>query len=422
MLNTVRRAAAIGSRTEVWPRKVRNVSLIGHEYRRGAMGPAEIEREALEAFEQGAPGIFFFNHDTWTTLGRLGFRDELALRVRAGLVAGLREGPKITFADWYPSIAERKTQRETFRPLVVERGEEGRADGMAVVSVTNTFPQPVTVRLAAASPAENGEAWLVSPRERTSAISARGRSEFSFQVTGPGGSRAFDVEFSAGDEVVFRHRLPVRVVPVFRCRKAVGGRQDGERDLEALGEALLAAGPRVRLGPAGERGVWEFAVGYDDAELWVVGIHPGIERPKQSAEPGNQESRQGERGPRLQILVDPKGDEREFREFAVTLNGEKSEALWRYDSFVGHFVRNRKWSGEWEAWAKSRQGGAVVVLRIPFKTLGSEPETGPVWRLNVAGYSARDGNGTITRVWSGSSKDLRDVKAFGGLVFGEPEE
>ena len=53
---------AKNSRTEVWPRKLRHVTLKGHKFAGGDLGAKQIENEVKWAFDKGAKGIYFFNH------------------------------------------------------------------------------------------------------------------------------------------------------------------------------------------------------------------------------------------------------------------------------------------------------------------------------------------------------------------------
>ena len=57
---------------------------------------------------------------------------------------GYREGPVISFTDWYPTIAERDQQRRTFKPLCITTDSPTKVDGDLSVSLVNTFKHPVT--------------------------------------------------------------------------------------------------------------------------------------------------------------------------------------------------------------------------------------------------------------------------------------
>ncbi len=92
-------AMAKNSRTQVWPRKTWGVDFREHKRVHEQEGAKESERGAKDWFDRGSPGIFFFNYDTRTTFGRLGFTDELALRAKVDEIYGMREGPKVSFTS-----------------------------------------------------------------------------------------------------------------------------------------------------------------------------------------------------------------------------------------------------------------------------------------------------------------------------------
>lgn len=100
-IDFVKMAKKEKSRTEVWPRKVHGVTFETHRRMKGRLGPKGIEKGVKWMLDYGAPGVFFFNHmcagTIWTTLGRLGFKEELELRTKTDEIYGYREGAEVKF-------------------------------------------------------------------------------------------------------------------------------------------------------------------------------------------------------------------------------------------------------------------------------------------------------------------------------------
>lgn len=124
-----RAAVTLPAAEAIRPTSVQGVTFAEHKFVRDDEGPQELENGAKHWFDRGAAGVFFFNREPWTTLGRIGFDDELALRTRVDDVYGYREGPVIAFTSWYPPIQARERQREALKPLCLATDSSCRLDG-----------------------------------------------------------------------------------------------------------------------------------------------------------------------------------------------------------------------------------------------------------------------------------------------------
>lgn len=355
--------AAEESRTQVWPRKVSGVTLDTDEKLSGKLGPADISRSVQRAFEAGAPGIFFFNHETWTSFGRLGIRDELPIRVIMDSPYALREVGKVTFAEWHPGFGACQTQRNAFSPLAAATSG-GRLDGTCTVPVKNTFREPVQVQLR-----WGGEALArglsVTPESAIASIEPGEAAELSVGLAGAvddalrSDGMYADLSFQHEGRAVFRHRLPLRCVPQVMCELRPGA------------PAVFAG-----IGEAGDVPV-EMAAGADALVLrWRCPAGQA-----EVLEPLPQDDVRGiRRRPNLNLLIDPAAGERSFLQFTVDPAGSQCEASWAFSTFHGKHLRKNDWNGEWHV---GRDGDWLTVT-LPFKTLGKTPEAGLPWRVAIS--------------------------------------
>ncbi|HJN14547.1 MAG TPA: hypothetical protein QGH10_03600, partial [Armatimonadota bacterium] len=130
---------AKGTRTEVWPRKVQDVSFVEHEWVKGGLSMADLERGIDGALDGGAPGVFMFNHEPKTALGRAGYATERDLRSKVSAIYGLRGGPAVEFTTWHPDLVQANEQRSVLKPLTVVADTDGQVDGEVSVPVRNAF-------------------------------------------------------------------------------------------------------------------------------------------------------------------------------------------------------------------------------------------------------------------------------------------
>lgn len=414
---------AKGTSTRVWPRKVQGVSFATHTKVNGQLGPKQIEKGAKAWLDGGADGIFFFNHETWTTLGRVGFKEELNLRTKVDDVYGYREGPVITFATWYPNMEERNAQRKTFKPLAIQSDSDRNVDGELVIPVCNTFSHPVSAEVKWTIPADAGP-WTIEPPAGNVPIAPGRDGRIAFHLKGHAPTQASvpaaEIELASGGQAVFRHRLPVRAVPMTICRKTTAPpTMDGNLTDRTWAEAGgLKEFPIFLVGS--ETGALErirTAAAYDDQHLYLALEIPPALAPAETDEALERDDAAIFQTDNLQLLIDPTGFEQEYMQFVVTASGAQAGARSYYDSFAGHFVTKRDWNAEWTAAAASREESWLVELAIPFEALGTVPDTGDVWRLNLV-VNSRGGQ-EKARTWSWSSPEpaFHRPKCFGAVEF-----
>jgi len=406
-------AMAKDSRTQVWPREVSGVSIETHQRVGGAQGPKDLERGVKWALDNGAPGIFFFNHETWSTLARLGFREELELRTKTDAVYGLHQGPKPAFTRWYPDLDQRQAQRTAFKPVTIATDAAQKVDGDLTVPVRNTFPEAVTatVRWARSSDEAAGP-WGITPAEGSVSIAAGEEGEVVFHLTGHAPRQAVvpaaRIEMASGDQVVFRHRLPVRAVPRVVCRKV-----SAPPAMDAVEPC-----PFFRVDTEGQRaGQTSMALAYDDENLYVTFVYSGIDVSAIPKEPHKRDARAIFTSDRLEILIDANGAEQEYLEFIVTPAGGQADSRSYYYPFAGHFQRKRDWNAEWAAQTAWRDDGYAIQAVIPFQALGAAPAPGAVWRMNLAAYDYAGGDKAQVSSWSSPEKAFHDVRCFGTVEF-----
>ena len=386
---------AAGSRTRVWPRKVAGVTLSTHAHVDGKLGPKEIEREVKWALDRGAAGVFFFNHETWGALRRLGFKEELELRTRVDEVYGYREGPAVAFSAWYPSLEERVDQRTRFKPLTITPDAERRVDGELVVAVPNAFTHPVTAVVDWVHPAgEESESWTITPASRSIEIAPGEEGNVTFHLSGTAaGHKATptaNVELRADQQVLFRHRVPLRAVPRMVCREVHSTPTiDGDLSDSAWAEAGgLQSYAFFRPGQSGPA-PWktEMAFAHDNEKLYVAYACSGMD--VRGIKPDAQEGDSVDvfQSNHVQVLLDPAATEQAYVGLVTTPGGRQADYRAYYDDFAGQFRRNRDWHVEWEAGTAPSKDGYCVELAIPFAALGARPRPGGVWRLNVAAQS-----------------------------------
>ena len=379
----------------MWPRKCSGYSFLTDKKMGGKMGPKQIEQGAMEFYDAGAPGIFFFNHEPWSTLGRLGFREELPLRLKTGEIYGMREGPVVEFAAWYPSVEARKAQREAFNPVPVPSDMEGRdVDRSVAIPVRNTFDRPVEANISCLLP-ENG-GWRVEPASVTLKLGPKQQTDAVFRITGKAAGQseppAFNAVFRAGGEDVFRHRIPARAGRRIGCDRVPGVPDRNEPQQLYTLTGAVDAQKEAMLQP-GE---------YDDDKL-CIRVWDFPKGAKQN----------------VCLFLDVDGSELKYYDFRVNSQGEESQVLWVYEQFMGHHVR-KKLEAEWNV-AVDKQGDGEVyyTLTVPFETLGRRPEPGDIWRMNVAVLSEGEEAEESIQSWATPSLDYADPEQFGSILFEE---
>jgi hypothetical protein len=401
------------SRTEVWPRFVNRVTIKTHQSVRGGESPKEIEQGVKWAFDQGAPGIFLFNYEPWTTLGRLGFRDELEQRVQTDAVHGLCDGPRVTFAEWYPTLSQRERQREAFKPLTIALGPGSRVNGELTIPVHNTFPVPVTARVQWETPEyDAAQPWTISPTDADMEIPAGSHGELRFHLSGDAPSLSAapsaHIVLGAGDQVVLRQRVPLRPVPGLVCRKSQGSPSPDRVEFQPFPETDSDA-----RAPAH----WSVAGYYDETCLYVFSRCTGIDPSSIEREPPKRDSGGVTQGAHLRILLDPSSTEQSFHRFVATPAGGMADSHHAYDSFLGHFRRKTDWNAAWSTETVWQENGFVTICTIPFEALGVAPVSGSIWRMNLLGVVDSD-DSHVARVWSGDGLRSRESpESFGTLTF-----
>ena len=366
---------AVGSRTKVWPRKVSGVTLATDE-KVGALSPKEIEQQVDGAFKAGAPGIFFFNHTPWNTLGRVGIRGELPLRASTETAYGVRLGEQIAFAEWLPSLQAKQKQRGTLPPVSVAC-VAGKADTTFAFTLRNTFDQPVTAHVR-----WQVEQVTVKPATAMHELAPGAVWEVVQHVVGPATDTvAADIVFEAGGIAVFRHRMPIRLVP------------------EMVAGTALAVGTESTV-----------KVSRDEQNLTVVFAVPFA--PPEQAEPVPTESwRALSQRPRVQLDLDVGADERATFRFVADAHGSRYESRSVFDSFLGRHQHKPGWDGAWERRIEATPTGSEITLTIPLATLGKSAGARSLWRARFAVHIPGAGSSHWPPERSGVPAD------FGRLVF-----
>ncbi len=400
------------SRTAVWPRFVARVSIKGHESVDGQEGPKDIERGVQWAYDGGAPGIFLFNHDTWPTFGRLGFREELPLRCKTEEVYGLQEGPEVNFASWYPSIEQRKQQRAALKPVTALADAKQCVDGEVLLPIRNTFPNEITAAVSWQSPEKSGEGqtWSITPETRSVTIGAGEVAELPFRLTGQAPAQSTvphaRVELFAEEQRLLRHRLPVRAVSHAVCKRYEEVPEFGSLDGQ---ECFLVGGE-------GNANTW-MATACDGTHLYAYVDCSGIDVSTVAREAQKRDSREVYAAHHVQFLVDPTGAEQEFFEFRATPAGGQWDARQYYDSFAGHFTRKTNWNAEWTTETTWREDGYTIRLAIPLETFCLTPAPGTACRANVVAQIPAGKDARRTASWSAPEAEYSQPKCFGRLVF-----
>jgi len=405
-------AMAEDSPTVVWPRLVARVDMETHRGLGGEEAPKDLERGAQWAFDQGAPGIFFFNHQPWSSMGRLGFREEFALRTRTKEAYGLWEGSRPRFRSWFPDFNERAAQRAALNPLAIPIDGSGTVSGGLAVPIRNTFPEPVeaVVTWRRASEEED-EPWRIAPVTASVTIAAGDTGRLSFQFEGRAPRQAVvptaDVELRSGDQVVFRHRWPLRAVSHMVCDRQGAPPQPEELSSHRFFAVSGAGTAEVRAGAA-----------YDDDQLHLTCDCSGVDVSRVPSEPPKRDARDIWKADRVEILIDAAGAEQEFHAFAVTPSGAQADARSYYDAFAGHFMTKRDWDAEWGAECGLRDDGYTLRASIPFACLGGKPEPGAAWRINVLVYAHGPGKAMQRYSWASPDAGGRKAACFGVIRFG----
>ena len=381
---------AAGSRTQVWPRKVSGYALVTDQSV-GQLGPTGIERNVKRVFDAGAPGVFFFNHEPWITLGRLGIRDELDLRAASDASYGLREGAVVEFADWLPSWSEREKQRQTFRPLTVPSAD-GRVDATALLSVRNVFDHAVAARVRWV-PGDDAAHVQAVPVAAEQTVGPGGSATFEAGLSGavtPGrtaDSLFADVAYDAGGVTVLRHRVPVRLVPELACGSAPGG----------AGNVAVGEGVELRAARVGD--VLRLTVTLADAVAGEAGPL------------AHDDFRGLGKRPGVVWRLASTDDEKAFFELITDFAGSRGESRWSYSAFHNSHLRKTDWECEWASSTEEAGGRTAIAVTVPFAALGGTPPAGACWRAAVSVRGATE----QTAQWPPGHKNR--IECFGRLVF-----
>ena len=416
----VQMAKDVGSRTQVWPRKVCRVTFTDHRFVKGDEGPKELENGAKAWYDQGVPGIFFFNHETWTTLGRIGLADELKLRTKVDDVYGYREGPVIEFDRWYPGAAEEEKQRATFAPLCIDAASPKTIESELIVPVVNTFKHPVKVTATWQFPEVEEGKWSVKRTEGTTELGPGEEGHIAFRVSGkdtdPTAPPRLRFAFSTDAGAVFHHSEPVRAVPATVCKRIGAAPTVDGRLNDAAWEAAggLRPMPFFQVGKdVSVPGSMKATIVRDDDCLYVALDYTG-DLAKAKPKRLKRDDRNVYRRDHVQLAIDTAGKEREYRAFTTTLAGEQADSSAGFDSFAGHYRRNEKWNADWEAKTALRDDGFSVEMAIPLSAL-AVPKPGDVWRMNLI-LRARDADsGQFEASWSSPARALHLPRAEGTL-------
>jgi Carbohydrate family 9 binding domain-like len=402
---------AEGTSTVVWPRKVGQHTFGTDTHLGGTMSPKAIEQGTKDYVDAGASGIFFFNHDTWTTFGRLGFREELDLRTRTEEVYGFEEGPAVTFATWYPTVSERDAQREALKPATVACDREQGVEGEVAIPILNTFKEPVTATVSWHQSDEDGaEPWAITPATRTVSIAPGQSASMPFEMTGSAPTQtsvpAAEIVLASGEQPVFRHRLPVRAVQHMLCKEV-----EGEPAMESLETQDF-----FRVGGAGEA-KGKMAIARDDSNLYILYDCAGIDAAAIDRAPQKRDSAEARNADGIEVLIDTDGAEQQYRQFFANAAGGQADALWRYEKFMGHHAAKRQWNADWTTRTDWREDGYTLTVRIPFEAVGAKPEPGVTWRVNIVARSRAGQDKPAVGSWSTPEKNCDRPRCFGAVTF-----
>ncbi len=418
------------SRTAVWPRKDHGVSFETHTKTQGQLGPKGLERGVKYWLDNGAPGVFFFNHAVWimgNSLRRVGFTEELELRTKVDEVYGYREGPVVDFATWYPTIEETDAQRKTLKPLTIAPAAEGEVDGELIVPVRNSFDHPVVAVVGWAHPEdEKAQQWTITPPTDFLALAAGEEGELHFQLKGSAPTYKavprVEVELRTDEQVVFRHRLPLRAVPQLTCTRVTSPPQiDGDLGDEAWASigglqplSLFLVGQ-----PGNPRGETKMAMAYDEENLYLAYECTEMNISQVAQEVYERDSGEIYKSDNIQILLDREGTEQAYLGFVATPAGAQSD----YRAYIhnNQFTQQRDWQADWLAATTWQEDGYCLELAIPFAALGGAPNAGEVWRWNlVAAVRAEDGK-LISASWSSAEEPFHlprdNGTLYGALAF-----
>ncbi|MBN2310223.1 MAG: hypothetical protein JXR94_14710, partial [Candidatus Hydrogenedentes bacterium] len=402
---------AEGTRTAVWPRKAARYDFTNERILSGSLSPKQIERGVKDLFDGGAPGVFFFNHDTWSTFGRLGFREELDLRTKTTEAYGFRDGAAISFAAWYPTVTERNAQRDALRPLTIECDRRRSVDGDLAASIRNTFARPVTATLTWGPPGSESCLWIPEPGAQSVRIAPGQAQAVHFHVTGQAASQvgvpALELVLADGGQCVFRHRIPVRAVPRMVCPAAAG--------VEALPEMVFQ--PLYAVDGGEDGGSVEVGVARDATRLHVVCVCSGAGFVADGPEAEPHDSAAVRSADTVEVMIDTAAAEQAYRQFIASKAGGKADALWRFEAFAGHHTPKRDWNPDWDTRTTRLDDGFRVEMQIPFEALGASPVPGAAWRINVVARLRTGRERPATWSWASAEADFGHPRQFGVLAF-----
>ena len=379
---------AQSTRTEVWPRKVSGYALPDDEPS-GRLGPTGIERCVKQVFDAGAPGVFFFNHETWTTLGRLGVRKELDLRAATETSYALREGKALQFPDWLPGYSTCKKLRASFVPTTVT-AELDHVDSTVLLPLRNSFDRAVTAHVTWTT-AESADGLSATPVQSECELAPGGKATLTARIVGTfppadaDTALAANILYTAGRIAVFRARVPVRLVPELVCAPTPSMDQ----------EAALGKDDKLR-------------VGWTQDALRVTVALPG--NPNQTTPLKHDDFRGLNKRLCVTLLVASGRSEKTYHAFLTDGNGSRADARWAYSAFHNKHLRGADWGGEWAVVRDGEADHSQVTFTVPFATLEGKPAPAACWRLAV---SVRRAGPPVD--WPAEHRGA--VARFGRLVF-----
>jgi len=423
------------SRTQIWPRMVAGVTLSTHTKAEHSLGPKEIEKEVKWAFDHGAPGIFFFNQGTWTTLGRLGFKEELDLRTKVDELYGQHQspGPEITYTQWHPGWHQKNAQRIALRkPLTIAVDADGQVDSDLTIPIRNTFDHPVTaVVIWLPGEDENAEPWTITPESEAADIAPGEEGHIVFHLKGSGVRYKAvprpDIRMAAEGQEVFHDRLRLHAVPRMICKQVSSAPTiDGDLGDEAWASVGGLQPIDLWLVDQTDKAPWktQVAVAYDEDNLYLAYECSGLDVSKLDREVYERDTNRVYGRDYLGVLIDPEGTESGYLRFQVTPAGTQADFRNYFYSLGGRLVEDLKWNADWTAGTAWRDDGYAIELAIPFAALDATPQPGDVWRGNIvvradgSGFAVVDAGfdqDGVTASWSSAKQPFHLPRNHGTL-------
>jgi len=152
-----------------------------------------------------------------------------------------------------------------------------------------------------------------------------------------------------------------------------------------------------------------FRVAYDDKALYVAVTAAEKAPGKLSVAAKQRDDAAMMKEDHVEVVIDPTGDGKTRRQFAVNLAGIQ------WDARAGDV----KWDARWSATVRASDDIFVVEFAIPFESFGVPgPKSGDNWALNVLrGRGLRDPKWELFSQWVMNYADFSNEKHFGVLQF-----